>query len=177
MKKLMIALAAVAMAAGAQAAAVTWSVNNIQASPDAAVNDGWIVQIFDAATTYDYEAARAGTITALSSSTAYQSGTIFKATASFGDYGPNTLVNIYAVIYDAASIDGAQNYIVSTQFSKSMPASGSPLSAAFGNMAGTTTGNLFKGQEWQSTGSVPEPTSAMLLLLGVAGLALRRKQA
>ena len=30
---------------------------------------------------------------------------------------------------------------------------------------------------WYSTGSVPEPTSGLLLLLGVAGLALKRKRA
>ena len=30
---------------------------------------------------------------------------------------------------------------------------------------------------WVASSSVPEPTSGLLLLLGVAGLALRRKQA
>lgn len=29
---------------------------------------------------------------------------------------------------------------------------------------------------WQPLGNIPEPTSGLLLLLGVAGLALRRKQ-
>ena len=30
---------------------------------------------------------------------------------------------------------------------------------------------------WTQTGAIPEPTSGLLLLLGMAGLALRRKQA
>ena len=35
----------------------------------------------------------------------------------------------------------------------------------------------FTASNWTSTGDVPEPTSGLLMLLGVAGLALRRKQA
>ena len=35
----------------------------------------------------------------------------------------------------------------------------------------------FTANDWSSTGDVPEPTSGLLMLIGVAGLALRRKQA
>ena len=35
----------------------------------------------------------------------------------------------------------------------------------------------FSGADWSTIQSVPEPTSGLLLLLGMAGLALRRKQA
>ena len=42
--------------------------------------------------------------------------------------------------------------------------------------AAFSTGTFSSGG-WYSTGSVPEPTSGLLLLLGVAGLALKRKRA
>jgi hypothetical protein len=37
--------------------------------------------------------------------------------------------------------------------------------------------NGYQGAGWYSAAAVPEPTSGLLLLLGMAGLALRRKQA
>ena len=47
----------------------------------------------------------------------------------------------------------------------------STTSVAFGTMASATQ----NAANW-TTAAVPEPTSGLLLLLGVAGLALRRKQ-
>jgi hypothetical protein len=47
------------------------------------------------------------------------------------------------------------------------PSSGS-LSMTFGTQTSNT---------WNEMAAVPEPTSGLLLLLGVAGLALRRKRA
>ena len=44
------------------------------------------------------------------------------------------------------------------------------------SQAGTREGTTFSGAGWY-TAAVPEPTSAMLLVLGVAALALRRKRA
>ena len=44
------------------------------------------------------------------------------------------------------------------------------------NYANFVTGTAVGASDWQ-TASVPEPTSGILLLLGMAGLALRRKQA
>ena len=179
MKKLIAAIAIAFVALASQGAAVTWTINNIQASPDAAVSAGWIVQIFSSDTVYYYDAAKAGTITALDSAAAVASGTIFKASGTYGDYAANTAVNTYAVIYDATSIADAKNYIVSDVLSKSVNASGSPLSTGFGNMGGTAASNMFLNSSWTAvpSESVPEPTSGLLLLLGVAGLALRRRRA
>ncbi len=163
-------------AIAAQAAAVNWSVNNIQASPDTAASAGWLVQIFDASTVYSYDAAVAGSITALGSGNSVATGTAFKATGSFGDYAANASVSIYAVIYDASTIADAKNYVVSEAVTKSVNATGSPLSIGFGNMASTATTNMFRNASW-SAAAVPEPTSGLLMLLGMAGLALRRRRA
>ena len=177
MKKLLI-IAAVAMAATvSHAASVSWSVNNIQSSPDTAVAAGWLVQIYSASTEFNYANAKAGTISALDSGTSVAAGTIFKATGTFGDYAANAAVNTYAVIFDAATVADAKNYIVSSVVEKSIPASGANVSVAFGNMGGTATSNKFLGQSWTPAEAVPEPTSGLLMLMGLAGLALKRKRA
>lgn len=50
-----------------------------------------------------------------------------------------------------------------------------PMSGATWAMMEIDT--AFGGSDWQSIQSVPEPTSGLLLLLGMAGLALKRKRA
>ena len=174
MKKLLIVAAVALAAVVSQAAAVTWTVNNIQSSPDTAVGAGWLVQIYAAETAFTYDAAKAGTITALDSATSVASGTIFKASNSFGDYAGGAAVNTYAVIFDAGTVDAAKNYIVSDVLNKSISAAGSPLNITFGNMASTASSNMFRNSTWTA---VPEPTSGLLMLLGMAGLALRRRRA
>ena len=67
--------------------------------------------------------------------------------------------------------------------SKTVAAGGtdSPVSIAFGNQNPTTgaksstlpTDGFVSAGQWAA---VPEPTSGLLMLLGMAGLALRRKQ-
>ena len=176
MKKLLI-IATVALAAvSARAASVSWNVTNIQSSPDTAVAAGWLVQLYSADTTFSYDAAKAGTITALDSTTSFASGTIFRASSSYGNYAANESFEIYAVVFDASTVEGAKNYIVSDSVAKSINAGGSNQSVAFGNMAGTTTANMFRNSSWTAA-TVPEPTSGLLLLLGMAGLALKRKRA
>ena len=177
MKKLLIAVAIGFAAAISNAAVVNWNVMNIQPSPAAtSVGAGWLVQIYSADTVFSYEAAKAGTITALDSATSVASGTIFKASGSFGDYAKSAAVNTYAVVFDAATVDAAKYYIVSAEVDKNINAAGSDLTIGFGNMASTATSNTFRNSSWTAA-AVPEPTSGLLLLLGMAGLALKRKRA
>ncbi len=176
MKKILVAGAIALVAFVSQAAAVNWQINNIQPSPTTAASTGWLVQIYDASTAYSFDAAKGGSIAALGSSTSTSSGTIYKASGSFGNYAGGTEVSIYAVIYDAASIADAKNYVVSSALTKTVNAAGSDLSMSFGNMASTATTNMFRNASW-SAAAVPEPTSGLLILLGMAGLALRRRRA
>ena len=79
------------------------------------------------------------------------------------------LMNFYMIIEDAGntidtSVTDPTKIITSTAQATSTP------TVAFGSMA-TITPNA---ANWQS---VPEPTSGLLMLLGMAGLALRRRRA
>ena len=176
MKKLLVAAAIALVAIASEAASVNWSINNIQSSPNVSAAAGWLVQVFDSGTVYSFDSAKAGTISVLDSAYSIASGTIIRASGSKDGYSAGDAVNIYAVIYDAANIADAKNYIVSDVLSKSINATGSDLNASFGNMASTASTNMFRNSTYTAA-AVPEPTSGPLLLLGMAGLALKRKRA
>ena len=173
MKKLIIAAVAAMFGIAVQAAQVNWSVNAIQPPTGETVTAGWIVQIYDSSVAFDYAKAAAEEITPWASGATVAAGTAFRAAGST-ELANGTSKNIYAVIYDATSIAAAQNYIVSDVITISAPANGAAVPAAFGSMVATTTANKFLNATWTAA---PEPTSGLLLLLGVAGLALKRKHA
>ena len=173
MKKMMVAAAIAMLGIAVQAATVNWSINAIQSSPDNAVGAGWIVQVFDSSVTFDYAKVASGDITAWINGSTVAAGATFRA-AGTATMDNGTTKNVYAVIYDATSIDSAKNYIVSDVLSLTANAAGSNVLASFGAMTGTTSSNKFQNSSWTA---VPEPTSGLLMLLGMAGLALRRRRA
>lgn len=173
MKKLIVAVAVAMLGIAVQAATVNWSINAIQSSPDNTVGAGWIVQVFDSSVTYDYAKALAGELTTWVDGKTVAAGATFRA-AGTTTMDNGTTKNVYAVIYDATSIASAKNYIVSDVLSLTANSAGSLVSAGFGAMTGTTTANKFLNSSWTA---VPEPTSGLLMLLGMAGLALRRRRA
>ena len=77
-----------------------------------------------------------------------------KDVASLADYTGNY------VLYNGESSEGVQPGTTPTYFAEFMQ-----------NEAGITA------SDWSTMAAVPEPTSGLLLLLGVAGLALKRKRA
>ena len=175
MKKLLIIAVASVLGIAANAATVKWQVTNVQSSPDVAAAAGWAVQIFASTVAYDYDKASTGDIAAAFSGTTVASGTSFRATGTVADGQANgTTVSYYMVIYDNATIADAQNYIVSGVKDLTTNAAGSDVTLSFGSMAGTTSANMFLSSSWTA---VPEPTSGLLMLLGMAGLALLRRRA
>ena len=91
-----------------------------------------------------------------------------------GDLGlaGNTKYSAYAVIFDTETITDSSKFMVTTAAN---------AAATYGDSAGTTRTFVIGGQgtasgSWYAV-NVPEPTSGLLMLLGMAGLALRRKRA
>ena len=108
---------------------------------------------------------------AISSVTPGTAGTYSSAAV---DYTAGTY-NFVAVIFDAATVADASNYYVTTAKQGSVPGSGS-ATVSFGNQSTrSSAAGAYTSAGWAAS-DVPEPTSGLLLLLGGALLALRRKQ-
>ena len=134
-----------------------------------------------AGTEYGHAKAVSGELAPAYTATAVAQGTTgaTRVTVSgVGSYNAGDTASFYAVVYDSTSIASANNYVISDVVSATVGASGANITLAFGNMKGTTTANKFLtnlNSGWTSA-NIPEPTSALLFLVGGAMLALRRKQ-
>ena len=172
MKKLMIVLAAIALAGATQAASLTWSILNMQAQ---GVEAGWLVALYDSSTTFDYAKAKDGTLAPLYSGAAYTSGTTIRAGESgVGSYAIGDTASAYAVIFNAATVADATKVMVSDVQSATVGSAGNNITLAFGSMASTGTTNKFRNSTFVDA---PEPTSGLLMLVGFGALALRRRKA
>ena len=176
MKKLMIAAAIVCAAAMVQASSVNWSYTG--KTNDDTVKGGHIYLIQGTA-----PAEITGTFAAwLADQTVASDKGITWSTV------PNKLgkVSVFETTNDKLDKDHSYYFVLVNSDESKYQLS----NAAYGTGDGETP-IVYGGQDpqittaltgassfgsWQDVKSVPEPTSAMLLLLGVAGLALRRKQ-
>ena len=176
MKKLIVAAAMVCAAAFAQAATVNWNISNVKADGGTAPTAGWAVMAF-----YTEVGAGSGAIeSAIASKTA---GTLAFDTATLavsmskgkvaardgnatGITDTSKNYDFYFVVFNNSDAASATQYAIVSDTDKAY----SGMDAKF-----TASGN-FSSATWQ-TASVPEPTSGLLMLLGVAGLALRRRRA
>ena len=183
MKKLMVALGAVAMAACAQAASINWKVSiasltsadssyldyNIYLCESIAA-DGFTSEADIANYLYGTD-GNSGTSVKIGTRSPFVYGTK-QATAggiSTDDVGMQT---VYAVI---VSKDGKGYWVSETQGEVYTTATEPALADFDAKELIATAYTPWAGAP--GPGPVPEPTSGMLLLLGVAGLALRRRRA
>ena len=169
MKKLTLMIGAVALAMGVQAATVNWQV--IGTAETVNYNVYLLTSIADSyKSVADIESA------------ALASGTIAKVGRSYGVEGTAaseaitaaSMKNVYWVIVDGSGSPTTYNYVKTDMSAfvydpdnqESSPGSFNSISAA--NMLAGSSGSF---------GAVPEPTSGLLMLLGMVGLALKRKRA
>ena len=170
MKKIMITLAAVATAMVVNAATCAWSGSSVavQAGDVATQYTMYLLDasIIDAATMAGYLSSGDTSYIAaatIETTTGVAQGANARWTKSFGDYTAGESFTYYTVIFDNTLAD-AESYMITTEKTASVPASGN-LVMGFGSQASNT---------WQA---IPEPTSGLLMLVGLAGLALRRRRA
>ncbi len=197
MKKLMIVAALVCAAAISEAATVSWQLSGLKDKSGSALSTGYVytfctkgdyattVALVQAALTADSVVNAATFQTALNSYTSISSlsGNLtgsgaFEVSgvdlASAGIPGNQSGTRLFAVVLDTATITDESNwYITGTTGSVKTPSATSSLNASF-QLADTGSATA---SNWHAVGNVPEPTSGLLILLGIAGLALKRKVA
>lgn len=183
MKKIMILAASVMMAAASQAATVGWSMATGSATyannaymffvigQNGTESIAAITALLDAGTSVDTYAFGAGTVgnTGNASTTTAASGKTLDA---------GTYTSFFVLFDSDAPTAGDSKYAVvsgASNLTKTIAATTASVTFASGSAASI----LGNADNWKSYGSsaVPEPTSGLLMLLGMAGLALRRKHA
>ena len=192
MKKLIIVAAVALTAAVTQAATVSWTAAGLLDSKGAALASG-------AGYVFTTKGPNATTVAAVTEALAAlksaddlktyltdNSLSALKGTVSGGEISVSGVdlatsgvpaatssVKIFAVIVDDDTFGDDVKYVITaTSGNVKTPAAGTSNNAGFSLDGATATANP---SNW--TAAAPEPTSGLLLLLGVAGLALKRKRA
>lgn len=160
MKKLIMFVAIAIAAITGQAATFKWSAANIYDHTGTAKYTGDVVL-------YAYiNTATAADAVAVSTVKASSAGAVAATTFSNDNLAAGNNYNFFFAIEDGdykfTSAEKANVAALETQ----------TQTVAFGNMTSATQ----NASNWSSS-AVPEPTSGLLMLLGMAGLALRRRRA
>lgn len=193
MKKLLFMLGAVAMATAVQAASVSWTCTNVKNSSGEKI-DG--VAYFINAATLSQDAFKA--LNGADAFTAALSGMYSWAPSAHGytagKYNGDDVANaalglsdategysVYLAIFDTATISDSSNYYLTSAQSLDTLAGTYSASVAFGNQSTPSQAagawSSVKASDPEPPIDTPEPTSGLLMLIGAAGLALRRKRA
>ena len=181
MKKLIIAAAMVGVAVFAQAATVNWTISGVKDADGNAPTAGWAVMAFytevGAGSSAIESAINAGTASSLAFDT--QSLSVSMKKGKFGPADANAAgitdtsknYDIYFVVFNNADATAADKYVMVSDLNKAYSGMDGKYKAA---------GDFSTLPAWQDISGptppvVPEPTTGLLVLLGVAGLALRRR--
>lgn len=187
MKKLIIAVAIVCAAAVTQAASFNWKTAKSGGAVNAFEGGSIIastVYLFTSSSASDIVTAFAKgedwTSGSLDSSSISTAGKIATKATTFDYGGAGNAATLNAIFAFTQTVGGKDYLYISTATSTDGPATGlatinfteGGVSTALNDVAGG-----YKGAGWYTATVVPEPTSGLLMLLGMAGLALRRRRA
>ena len=183
MKKLVIAFAAVALAVSAHAAKAQWAFNTYTEGANAMVLDGYTAYLISSSVwtgdkSADMLASAWASVAIADASYAY---------TELSDDPPYTMYGndpAYATgISDTLIGNGVDAYVVFSNGSDYYATAVTGDIVADDSFATFTVFNAadidytLSAKQSFSASSVPEPTSGLLMLIGVAGLALRRRRA
>lgn len=187
----MIACFAVAMAAVAQAASVNWTISNVYSPSDSTAKvaaNSMSAWLFVTANSTDVTTIKTTTLAAVQS--VLDSGDLSGLSSLAAAHGSNSAAGMFtgatgltgfssgsltafAVVVDSTDLATAGNYFIvsdgTTKTATFTSATGMKM-LGWGDQTSYTQG----AGKWTAA---PEPTSGLLLLLGMAGLALKRKVA
>ena len=179
MKKLLIAAFVAVVGIAANAAIASWDVDTIYTRGTTDNATGYLVYFVDADL---YSSAKAKTdlgkadftflanaAQAWEATDLVDDGYVEGVTASV--YGNGVDVNGYLVIFDAGTTANASYAYVSDTASGATTALGGMAMLSFDD---TQLAGMQTAGNWTA---IPEPTSGLLMLFGMAGLALKRKRA
>ena len=186
MKKLKIALGVIALTAVTQAASVKWNSGTVMAASNAngesgsAVATSYTAYLYTFATLDAYNAAVATSVDKLYASYVGKESPVMTATAK-----PTGVANITQTGLTNGSTDApitVYGMVIYVDTTTAASYDGVDAFVKVGFNTGTyqdTTGLQFSNMGTQQANwtAVPEPTSGLLMLLGMAGLALRRRRA
>ena len=167
MKKVIIAVVSMAIAVVANASSFKWTAGNIYGS-DATTKFTGTVAIMAYTTDVGSAVKVADAYVVAGTLKSDAQGTATGFTYSWDDAVGGTTYNFYMIIEDGGNQISTATSNPTKIVSAVAQATSTPT-VAFGSMATVT-------QSSDNWGTVPEPTSALLMVLGVAGLALRRRR-
>ena len=182
MKKLMFMLAAAVMAVSVHAASVTWSsvaMYNAEGSKVKATATMYVYLVDQA--TYDGlsdvwatygDDVKAGGTTASNAGGTKTASLTSKASTSAPNGTAVANTTYYAAIIATYGTGDDMKYYAE----KASVTTGDDANATYSFAAGKLDSVAGAASNWQSA-AVPEPTSGLLMLVGLAGLALRRRRA